>query len=349
MHSRAYLLIKRDLYLLENNPVNGIDIERIVDDNYFDLTLFLRPLKSSMWYGCMFRIFCLFYDTYNVQPPILQFDPINIPYHPNVDPITGRISLSTSENWNPNFTLRTLFDELIGIFTIPNQKTIINTDANRILKCRTNDYQDIIDNSIEKSRQLIEIINEEKQSSNQIPIISPKGKDVIRARLHTPERGARRQQTNFKLNQRISFEDYLSTWKGIATSKANLQEENLFLKQLNLQPKLQAQHLALNANELAQQLEDRAHQFERLKYGQLTKEKRQRKTKPMSQMSVPEQVQQVHIVTEVDSSLDIPTNIEKQEDNSIKNDEIDEVDELIEWTQCLPTTDEIIEEDLSIL
>ncbi|CAF4086505.1 unnamed protein product, partial [Adineta steineri] len=39
----------------------------------------------------------------------------------------------------------------------------------------------------------------------------------------------------------------------------------------------------------------------------------------------------------------------KQEDNSIKNDEIDEVDELIEWTQCLPTTDEIIEEDLSIL
>ncbi|CAF1036548.1 unnamed protein product [Adineta steineri] len=66
-------------------------------------------------------------------------------------------------------------------------------------------------------------------------------------------------------------------------------------------------------------------------------------------MSVPEKVQQVHIVTEVNSSLDVPINIEKQEDNSIKNDEIDEVDELIEWTQCLPTTDEIIEEDLSIL
>jgi ubiquitin-protein ligase len=170
MHSRAYLLIKRDLYLLDNNPVNGIDIERIVDDNYFDLTLFLRPVKSSMWYGCMFRIFCSFYDTYNVQPPILQFDPIHIPYHPNVDPITGRISLSTIEQWNPNFTLRSLFHELSSVFILPNEQTIINSDAMRMLKYRSNDYQDIIDDSIEKSRQLI----------NQTQISLPRGTDSKR-------------------------------------------------------------------------------------------------------------------------------------------------------------------------
>ncbi len=71
-----------------------------------------------------------------------------------------------------------------------------------------------------------------------------------RARLRTPGVGARRPATNFSLGQRISFEDYLSTWRGIATSKANPDEENSLLNQLSLQPKLQAQHLALNANEL---------------------------------------------------------------------------------------------------
>ncbi len=71
-----------------------------------------------------------------------------------------------------------------------------------------------------------------------------------RARLRTPGVGARRTHSNLSLNQRISFEDYLNTWKGIATSKANLNEENPLLNQLSLQPKLQAQHLALNAHEL---------------------------------------------------------------------------------------------------
>jgi len=266
MHSRAYLLIKRDLYLLDNHPVDGIDIEPIVDDNCFDLTLFLRPVKISMWYGCMFRVFCSFYDTYNIQPPTLQFDPMHIPYHPNVDPITGRISLKIIEKWSPRYTLRSLFDELSNVFIMPDQETIINSDALRMIKYRQNDYQVIIDNTIEKSQHLMELINEENTNTNRIQIISPKEKAgkhknyfckiflfsflVNRARLHTPGVGAQRQHTNSSVNPHISFEDYLSTWRGIATSKANLDDENPLLTQLSLQPKLQAQHLALNANEL---------------------------------------------------------------------------------------------------
>jgi len=71
-----------------------------------------------------------------------------------------------------------------------------------------------------------------------------------RTGLRAPIIGARRQHTSFSVNPRISFEDYLSTWRGIATSKANPNDENPLLNQLSLRPKLQAQHLALNANEL---------------------------------------------------------------------------------------------------
>lgn len=184
MHSRAYLLIKRDLHLLDSNPIDGIDIEPIVDDNCFDLTLFLRPVKISMWYGCMFRVLCTFYDTYNVQPPILQFDPLHIPYHPNVDPITGRVSLTISEKWSSRFTLRALFDELANVFIMPNAKTVINSDAMRMLRYRTNDYQAIINDSIEKSKTLLEAINEDKSNGNHTEIILAKGKEGTRSTLH---------------------------------------------------------------------------------------------------------------------------------------------------------------------
>ncbi|CAF4904627.1 unnamed protein product, partial [Rotaria socialis] len=63
-----------------------------------------------------------------------------------------------------------------------------------------------------------------------------------RARLRTPGIGARRQRNNLSFNQRVSFEDYLNTWKGIATSKPNPNDENSLLSYLSLQPKLQAQH-----------------------------------------------------------------------------------------------------------
>lgn len=181
MHSRAYLLIKRDLYLLNNNPVDGIDVEPIDDDNVFDLTMFLRPLKNSIWYGSIFRIFCTFNDTFNVQPPVLQFDPFHIPYHPNVDPITGRVSLPTNERWTSRYTFRMILDELVNAFQSANQKTIINSDAMRMWKYRPNDYQTIIEESVIKSQELMEIINDEKSHIPQIHPISNKSKDGRKA------------------------------------------------------------------------------------------------------------------------------------------------------------------------
>ena len=177
MHSRAYLLIKRDLYLLQNSPVDGIDLEPIVDDNIFDLTLFLRPLKSSIWHGCIFRVFCSFNDTFNVQPPMLHFDSFHIPYHPNVDPITGRVSLSTNEKWTSRLTLRLLLEELVSAFQTPNSKTTTNSDAMRMWKYRPNDYQTIIEEAVVKSRELMEIVNEEKSHIPETHPISSKVKE----------------------------------------------------------------------------------------------------------------------------------------------------------------------------
>ena len=83
-------------------------------------------------------------------------------------------------------------------------------------------------------------------------------------------------------------------------------------------------------------------QFDRLKYGKLTNDERGRQFAEVSQMDIGEHNQRALVVTEANSRIDVtniyPTHIEQnQEDHQIKNDE---VDELIEWTQCLPDADE---------
>jgi hypothetical protein len=98
---------------------------------------------------------------------------------------------------------------------------------------------------------------------------------------------------------------------------------------------------------LARQLDDRALQFERLKYGKLTNDERQHKFSELSQVELNENPQRMLVVTEANSRIDLsnnyPTNIEQvQVETPIKNDE---VDELIEWTQCLPNTAESVEEN----
>lgn len=64
-------------------------------------------------------------------------------------------------------------------------------------------------------------------------------------------------------------------------------------------------------------------------------------------MSLAENNHRALVVTEANSRVDITPHYENnlqqhEEDNHIQNDE---VDELIEWTQCLPDTDEILEEN----
>jgi len=96
-------------------------------------------------------------------------------------------------------------------------------------------------------------------------------------------------------------------------------------------------------------LDDRALQFERLKYGRLTNDERGRKLAEVSQMSLSQSDQRALVVTEANSRTDLIDNysihaevIRENSPNLIKNDE---VDELIEWTQCLPNTDENLEEN----
>ena len=162
MQSRACVLIQRDLHQLAKQPVNGVDLVPIVNDDYFDLAFYFHPTDHSPWCGCLFRLCCTFPETFNIQSPVLRFDPLHIPYHPNVEPLTGRVRLSSNEKWSSRSTLRSLLDELARAFVVPNEKIVVNADAMRLLKYRPDEYRAIIAESLTKSRQLMDTIDEQR-------------------------------------------------------------------------------------------------------------------------------------------------------------------------------------------
>ena len=165
MQSRACVLIKRDLHQLTKQPVDGVDLVPIVNGNYFDLAFYFHPVDPSPWCGCLFRLCCTFPETFNIQSPVLRFDPLHIPYHPNVEPLTGRVRLSSNEKWSSRSTLRSLLDELVRAFVAPNEKIVVNADAMRMLKYRPEEYQAIIAESLTKSRQFMDTIDDEERHS----------------------------------------------------------------------------------------------------------------------------------------------------------------------------------------
>ena len=66
----------------------------------------------------------------------------------------------------------------------------------------------------------------------------------------------------------ISFDDYCTLWKGIATSKASKNDENVYLKNGLLEnPKLLSQHLSISIKELEEQVYQQLNEHKNIMYG----------------------------------------------------------------------------------
>merc|ERR1712142_1356207 len=62
------------------------------------------------------------------------------------------------------------------------------------------------------------------------------------------------RMTSQQLQSKISFDAYLTTWSGIATSKPQVNMKNPLLEAIKTDTKLQAAHFGLSLEELQQQM-----------------------------------------------------------------------------------------------
>ncbi|XP_004913986.1 ubiquitin-conjugating enzyme E2 U [Xenopus tropicalis] len=199
MQSRICLLLKREYQDLKENQLFGISAAPI-SDNLVEWIAKVQGLKDSIWEGAVLQLAMRYTEKYNYEPPSIKFN--TIPFHPNVDPVSGKLCLpflDIPEQWNPCITMSNMLLTIQAMLSNPVSENAVNLEAAQMLKINPSMYRAVVSNCVRVCR-LIEC------GSLQSSATVRKIQDV-----NTP--------TEKRKIKPVSFEDYHRNWTEIATSK----------------------------------------------------------------------------------------------------------------------------------
>ncbi|XP_077306683.1 ubiquitin-conjugating enzyme E2 U isoform X4 [Lithobates pipiens] len=154
MHSRAYLLLERDYEDLQKTPLYGIFV-RPANDNFLTWIAKIRGLKDSIWEGAALQVSLSYTEEYNNFPPTVTFN--TIPFHPNVDPRTGKPCvdfLDKPSAWDPRYTMSYVLLALQTLLSNPVMEDFVNLEAADTLLNRPQEYRQMVLNCVKISRQI---------------------------------------------------------------------------------------------------------------------------------------------------------------------------------------------------
>uniref|UniRef100_A0A8C3WGQ2 Ubiquitin conjugating enzyme E2 U n=1 Tax=Catagonus wagneri TaxID=51154 RepID=A0A8C3WGQ2_9CETA len=164
-----------------------------VSEDMLEWEVDIKGLQNTIWQGSFFQLTVNFTSEYNFVPPVVKFR--TIPFHPNVDPYTGRPCIDFLDNprkWNRSHTLSSILLTLQVLLSNPVLENPVNLEAAQILMRDEALYKLII---LRLSRQPLQSNNDSSESHKE------------------PDKFIRSIKS-------VSFSDYFKTWSGIATSKA---------------------------------------------------------------------------------------------------------------------------------
>ncbi|XP_070324139.1 ubiquitin-conjugating enzyme E2 U isoform X2 [Odocoileus virginianus] len=133
MYSRAYILLKREFEELKNNNYEGITALPISED-MMQWDVDIEGLQNTIWHGAFFQLRINFTSEYNFVPPVVKFR--TIPFHPNVDPHSGKPCidfLDSPRKWNRSYTLSSILLTLQVMLSNPVLENPVNLEAAHIL------------------------------------------------------------------------------------------------------------------------------------------------------------------------------------------------------------------------
>ncbi|XP_060060940.1 ubiquitin-conjugating enzyme E2 U [Erinaceus europaeus] len=202
MHSRAHILLKRDLQELKTNSYKGISAFPVTD-NMMEWEASIEGLQNTICEGLSYQVTIHFTSEYNFVPPTVKF--ITIPFHPNVDTHSGQPCIDFLDNpkiWSTRYTLGSILLALQVMLSNPELENPVNLEAAKVLTSTEPTYRSINLRLCEQSLSLRKETSTGFQSSGK----------------------------QSKFIKEVSFHNYYKTWIGIATSKSSTHEKTLLLK-----------------------------------------------------------------------------------------------------------------------
>jgi ubiquitin-protein ligase len=248
-----------------------------------------------VWQDGVFQVYLKFESTYNLAPPQVFFQ--TIPFHPNIDIVTGKPSvdfLDEPGKWRHSYTIRHILIHLQHLLAYPFLDRAVNMDAVFLLKDQPLEYEKIIKQSILATKRIREILKSQKndnylsslESQNDLivnPMVASKISNSTDALTRFPlfkinnsankrgtltsKQGSSQNDDKYTVRD-IAFDDYTQLWLGIATTKAMKDEENPYLNQNLLNnPNLLAQHISISLQDLEEQVYRQLSEHRNVMYG----------------------------------------------------------------------------------
>uniref|UniRef100_A0A6J0V977 Ubiquitin-conjugating enzyme E2 U isoform X2 n=1 Tax=Pogona vitticeps TaxID=103695 RepID=A0A6J0V977_9SAUR len=202
MHSRAYLLLEKEFMEYEKANIFGISLAPVGDNN-MEWIAEIEGLKDSLWEGAELQLSLLYNENYNNSPPSVIFN--TIPFHPNVDPRSGRPCvdfLDDPTKWDKKLTMTSILLSIQVLLSNPVLHNAVNLEAAKMLQNNYSLYRKRVIQCVRTSQHLEAFARNLEKS----PFKGPSDESW-------PPSQTRKITT-------ISYEDYYLTWFKIATSKA---------------------------------------------------------------------------------------------------------------------------------
>ncbi|XP_076790730.1 ubiquitin-conjugating enzyme E2 U isoform X2 [Arvicanthis niloticus] len=203
MYSKAYILLERDFkeLQLQQNIRKGV-IAFPVSNNMMSWKAEIEGLRNSVCEGLVFHLTLDFSEEYNFVPPVVKF--VTIPFHPNVDPYTGKPSINILDKpakWKTSYTVLSILLDIQMLLSYPSLKNPVNLEAAQLLL---------------KDKSMYKIVIKEL-----LPPASPKREGSLVL--------AEKPREDIRVIKTISFNDYYKTWSEIATTKIAKHSKNPFV------------------------------------------------------------------------------------------------------------------------
>lgn len=373
MYSRAHLIIQKQIDELNDEP--DITIIQPNANNIFELIALVEGPQRTVWEKGVFQLYLKFNENYNESPPDdVYFQ--TIPYHPNIDIHTGRPSLDFLEQankWKPEYTIRHILKSLQQLLANPLLDRSINMDAVFMLKGNPTQYETIVRHSVLATRKIRQLLKESlgyetadnadkiiyiddfaTKSFNRFKLFElnkENDRQNMAADKEKDRTGRRLKNEPAKqLKNAISYDDYCKMWKGIATTKSNKQEENIYVKStLSKNPNLLPQHMSISLRDLEDHVNRQLNEHKNIMYGKFnfvngkngSAEPNARNNRNLAVnynlLNEKDRSKSNSAASSKHSNADLaePSRQPNNNDNHLLNDELfeQEVDELINWTK----------------
>lgn len=334
MHSRAYMLLEKEWFKLQREDLPwGIQAKPLNKDDMFIWEGSIKGPKDTMWEGGIFKLYLQFGEEYNAEPPKIFFH--TIPFHPNVDPITGQICadfLDDAHCWKEFYSISYMLLSVQMLLSNPVIDNAINPNAAQIFASSPSGFRQTVLDCVLASKRVEAGLKPHTADDIDLTRSPPREQELPNISVDETSKVPR--------VGKVSFDDYHAMWSGLATTKPLANASNPLGEILKADSNLQVTHFGLPHQELQEEIHKQLTEHNAVMYGKFDVGKTGQDIAELKSNKI-QMLKQIYLPKQQGKDSPSPRAVTSAQSRTMTTArDLDphekDVDELLAWTNTLP-------------